>query len=110
MFIWSLESNFCIKKKLLNLDYKAYDPWEYSSCHSNSSKSDFSIWEGHEERVIALGAISDMVVSMTKSREEQSILPSGYQLCQETDMIIYTEISSIFFSLLKNNILVAHKL
>lgn len=46
-----------------------------------------------------------MVVSMMKSREEQSILPSGYQLCQETDMIICTEISSIFFSLLKNNIL-----
>lgn len=59
----------------------------------------FSIWEGHEEPVIALGAISDMVVSMTKSREEQSILPSGDQLCQERDRIIYTEISSIFFPL-----------
>lgn len=46
-----------------------------------------------------------MVVSVTKSREEQSILPSGYQLCQETDMLICSEISSIFFSLLKNNIL-----
>ena len=91
MFIWSLLLNFCTKKKRTRLDYEACEPWVNSSCLSDLFKPDFSIWEGHEECAVSIGATSVMVVSMTKLWEWQSILPTGYQHSPEGHDYLYSD-------------------